>query len=224
MRRLTILLTMLLVGSFGLVASSIGAEDNVTQPAAEDSLMTQMVNLLRKAEADPNATADPNAADAKPKEFQDLDKTLKSIDRDSREEMREWMKNNDENRIDLAKAVQKQVEAELNLIRKLAAAEGCGGTTVAIDRLLALRLARFTKLIEDMEKTTTRRSRRTEQTESEPRIDPLRRSRGRDSELRNMSSEERREAWEQRRREERDRRIQERQGKKSQTPQDNMNE
>ncbi|MHC4395069.1 MAG: hypothetical protein ACYS1A_05385 [Planctomycetota bacterium] len=220
MKPLIITTLVLLIAVFGPVSNSMGAEGRISQSAAEAQLMVQPRNQVQKADTDPNAAADPNAA----KESQKLDRTLSLVERQSSDEVQEWTKNTGENRVDLAKAVQKQVETELKFIRRLAVQEGCGDTAEAIKRLLVLRRERFAKLIKDLQQTQTRRPSRVQRIDREQTIDPLRGTRGRDSDMKNMSGEERRRAWEQRRREQSERRRQERESQRSRTPQSNIDE
>lgn len=221
MKELGVSVLILLVASLSLADSSTGAQEESSQAATDAQPASPAEKPVQKTSAEPNAAADPNAGEVTAEELAELDRALVRIGRDSRDEEREWTRNTGENRVNLAKAVHRQIEAELNFIGKVAAEEGCGRTSAAIERLLALRLERFTKVIAEMEKKSPRRSRRMEQRTEEQSIDPLGRGRGRDSDLRNMSSEERRRAWEQRRREQRERRLQERQAQRERAPQEN---
>ncbi len=213
-----------------LFCSSRGAENQTSRSEAESKLMMQLVNSLQSASmdtnasADPNAKADPNAPKTKDEEEKELDRALRRVDRLSRDEVQEWTTNNGDNRLDLAKAVQKQVEDELKFLRKIANEEGCGKTAEAIKRLLVMREERFIQFIKEMEKTYTRTRRRTERADREESLDPVRSSRSRDSNLQGMSSEERRRAWEERRRAERERRMQERNAQRSRSQQDNSSD
>ena len=207
--------TIILSSAFlSVVCSSRGAENQTSRSEAESKMMLRLIESLQSASAgpneaiDPNANADPNAT--KTNKDEELDRTLRRLDRLSRDEVQEWTENNGDNRLDLAKAVNKQVENELKFLRKIARQEGCGNTAEAINRLLILRRERFTQYTKEMEKTDTRQGRITERLPRGESIEPLRRSRSRDSDLEGMSREERRRAWEERRREERDRRLQER--------------
>ena len=227
MSRFVIKTIILSAAIFGPISSSMGAEGQNSQADAGSQLMMQLVNSLQNASAepiaatDPNATADPNAFGKKGEEDKALDRALGRVDRLSRDETEEWTTNNGDNRLDLAKAVNKQVENELKFLRKIAKEEGCGKTAEAINRLLVLRKERFTRFIQEMENTSTRGRGRAGRISGEERLDPVRRSGSRDSDLQGMSSQERRRAWEERRTAERERRLQERNAQRNRSQQDN---
>ena len=92
------------------------------------------------------------------------------------------MRSTVENRLNLAKAVQRQVVSELDFIRELAVEEGAVKTTEAIDRLLTSREKRFEKVINTMEEEK-KRARRIEQEERRNRR-PTRGTRSRDRDKR----------------------------------------
>jgi hypothetical protein len=77
--------------------------------------------------ADPNKPVDPFLA----------------IDREGKNESREWVFGKQEDNLMLSKRVQSQVLAELNYIRKAAESEGATQTIEAIDRVIANRNQRF---------------------------------------------------------------------------------
>lgn len=214
MNRFLISKIILLSSVLFLVCISRGAEGQTSPSEAESKMMMRLIESLQSDSAEPTITIDPNAKadpnEPKSKEDEELDRPLRRLDRISRDEVQAWTENNGDNKLDLAKAVNKQVENELKFLRKIAREEGCGKTADAINRLLMLRRERFKQYTKEMEKTDTRQRRRTERSEQDESIEPLRRGRSRDSDLEGMSREERRRAWEERRREERERRIQER--------------
>jgi len=111
--------------------------------------------------ADVNAAVDPNTVRAKIEEFEGLGEALEQIDREGRNGIREWTRRT-EDRLDLALAVQKQITAELNLLRGLAVEEGAVKTTAAIDGILLDRQERFKGVIEKLEKERERLRRRSE--------------------------------------------------------------
>jgi len=201
-----------------LFCSSEGAENQKSRTESESKMMMHLIDSMQNASSkptlamDPNAKADPN--ETKTKKDGELERNLSRLDRLSKDEVQEWSENNGDNKLDLAKAVNKQIENELKFLRKIARKEGCGKTADAINRLLILRSERFTQYTKDIENTDTRRRRITERSERVEGIEPVRGSRGRDSDLDGMSREERRRAWEERRKAERDRRIQERNEKR----------
>jgi hypothetical protein len=224
MNRFVITPILIIVAVFDPISSSMGAEGQSSQPDARSKLMIQLVNSLQKASPEPNSVTDPNVKGTKDEEYKELDRALRRVDRLSRDEVQEWTKNTGDNRLDLAKAVNKQVEDELKYLRKLSKEEGCGKTSEAIKRLLVLREKRFTQFIKEMENTSTRRGGRTGRTSREQGLDPVRGRGSRDSDLQGMSSEERRRAWEERRRAERERRLQERNAQRNRSQQDNSSD
>ncbi|MHC4738490.1 MAG: hypothetical protein ACYS9Y_06265 [Planctomycetota bacterium] len=230
MKRFVIKALILLATAVDPINISMGAEGQNSQSDVGSQLMMQFVNSLQKAsydpnvETDPNEAIDPNTKGTESQQYNDLHRALRRLDSLSRDEVKKWTANNGDNRLDLAKAVQKQVEDELKFLRKVAKEEGCGITAEAIKRLLVLREERFTHFIKELENTSTRkrgRSQRTERSDREQSMDPIRPSRNRDSDLQGMSSEERRRAWEERRRAERERRMQERNAQRNRSQQDN---
>ena len=121
---------------------------------------------------------DPNKVRATIKMFQGLDKQLKQADSASKNESSEWLKPDVDNRTRLARAVQKQVAVELELIRKIASEEGAKKTVAAIDGLLLGRETRLGKLIKKMEEERrTTRTTRTTRARTTGRYDTRRRSR-----------------------------------------------
>jgi hypothetical protein len=214
MNRFLVSTIILLSSVLFLVCISRGAEGQTSRSEAESKMMMRLIESLQSATAEPPITIDPNAkADPnvpKSKEDEELDRTMRRLERLSRDEVLEWTENNGDNKLDLAKAVNKQVEDELKFLRRIAREEGCGKTADVINRLIILRRERFKQYTKEMEKTDTRQRRITERSERDESIEPLRRSRSSDSDLEGMSREERRRAWEERRRSERERRVQER--------------
>lgn len=107
------------------------------------------------AKPDPNALAnilaDPNAIIARIKAFEGLDKALGLVDGRSRYEVREWLEKRTDNRVDLAKAIDRQVSAEIRFIRDVAVEEKTKKTTDAIDALLSSRQGQSKRLVADME-------------------------------------------------------------------------
>jgi hypothetical protein len=215
----SILISLILL--LGLADRSSGAEEQ-TSPVGFETQMKAMMEGMMNSMAqglsmDPNAIAatDPNAGQFSGKELAEVDKDLKRVRLSSKDELREWTSNTDENKVDLAKAVQKQIETELEFLGKIAAEEGCGKTCTAIERLLAMRQEQFAKLIETIEKKSQRRSGRMERRgqRQDQSVDPVRG--GGDNDTQQMNREERRKAWELRRQQQRDQRLQERNARKS---------
>ncbi|MHC4187558.1 MAG: hypothetical protein ACYSRQ_05125 [Planctomycetota bacterium] len=69
-----------------------------------------------------------------------------AIDREGKNESREWIFGTQEGRLLLSKRVQGQVLSELNYIRKAAETEGATQTIEAIDRIIANRNQRFDRI------------------------------------------------------------------------------
>jgi len=98
-----------------------------------------------------NILADPNAIIARIKTFEGLDKALAQVDGRARYEVREWLEKKTDNRVDLAKALDRQVRAEIRLVRDVAVEEKPSKTTGAIDALLSGRYEQLKRLVADME-------------------------------------------------------------------------
>lgn len=106
--------------------------------------------------ADVNFMADPNAIRGKVKQFRGLEQALKKLDKASRNEYDEWRScESDEDvimdRRDLARAVQKQLIAELAFIRELALEEKATKTAAAIEGLLLDKQQRYAKVLMKLE-------------------------------------------------------------------------
>ncbi len=99
-----------------------GASSAVAQPAAPVA-----VDLL----------ADPNEIKARVKTFPDLEKTVKETADKSSTEMRQWEQKKYDNRTLLVRAVQKQFEEEMALVKKTAVEEKAQKTAEAIDGVLS---------------------------------------------------------------------------------------
>ncbi len=179
MKCLTILMSILLIGSFSLIPIFASTEDEEYETAAEEEELTQGESTAGKditdvnSIADANAVSDANAVKSRIRAFEGLERALQSMDKEGQKEMREWTLSDARNRLDLAKAVQEQVIAELNFLRELAVDEGAVKTTAAIDGLLVDRQERFGKVIKRMEneseKVRLRSERRNLRREREPR-------------------------------------------------------
>ena len=87
--------------------------------------------------------ADPNEIRARIKTFEGLEKMLKEIDANSISEMRLWQRIRTDNRTSLIRAVQKQLEAEIGFIRKVAGEEEAKKTVEEANTLLSMRQERF---------------------------------------------------------------------------------
>lgn len=103
---------------------------------------------------------DPNTVINKLKNYEGLEKELKTVDRLGIREMRGWTVKQGTSSPMLAKAVYQQVAAELSFARKIAIEEKASKTTVVIDGLLVTRNERLDKISQKMveEKRKLRRA------------------------------------------------------------------
>ena len=93
---------------------------------------------------------DPNTVKNKLKNYEGLEKELRTVDRLGLREMRGWISKQNTTSPILANAVYKQVVAELDFARKIAIEEKAAKTTLAIDGLLVSRNERLDKLSKTM--------------------------------------------------------------------------
>ena len=133
------------------------AADRISRPTAGIGRgLMQLGDLLRKVPVnensvgDVNTATDPNAVKVRVKMFPGLEKALTSIDKQGQNEIRLWMYSRVDNRIGQVRGVQKQVKAELDFVRKLAAEERAVKTTAAIDGVLFVRKERYDRLLKDL--------------------------------------------------------------------------
>jgi hypothetical protein len=99
---------------------------------------------------------DANTTVAEAKKPTEIENAVKKLTAKSYRESREWARDATQNKIDLAKAVEEQITAELNFIREFAAEEEAVKTTDAIDAVLASRKDRFQKTLQQMEEQSKR--------------------------------------------------------------------
>ncbi len=90
--------------------------------------------------------ADPNEIKSRIKTFDGLGKELKVVADKSQDELRHWPQSRYDNRTILARSIEKQIEEELQYVRKVAVKESAKKTTSAIDNLLKSRQERYTKV------------------------------------------------------------------------------
>lgn len=177
MKCLTILMSILLIGSFSLIPIFASTEDEEYETAAEEEELTQGESTADKDITDVNSIADANAVKSRIRAFEGLERALEKIDKEGKKETRELMLSDARNRLDLAKAVQEQVIAELNFLRGLAVEEGAVKTTAAIDGLLVDRQERFGKVIKRMEKESEKMRLHNERERKRREREPRRRER-----------------------------------------------
>jgi len=165
MKRSVHITIVLLVASVGFIAAFAASGQQIAQvprprlpesPAVdqrnlyEDTTSTPAPTYIRP-QTEPNQVADPNKVRAKVKSFTGLEKTLADLDRQSQIEVNEWLKSTTDNRINQVRAVERQVKAELDAIRKIAVEEKAAKTVAAIDGLELNRLERMRKLFRRMQ-------------------------------------------------------------------------
>lgn len=177
MKRFAVSILILLTVSLCLMSAFAATAGRLTnslqgpnQPAGIVDKATEIGEKIigAKPKAPVNPIADPNKVRATVRKYEGLEEELKDIDKESADEIREWLDNDAEDQTALAREVHEQVRAELMLIRKLAVEEGADKTTAAIDGILLNRQMRFDKLNEklqeeksELRQTRTTRSRRT---------------------------------------------------------------
>jgi len=94
---------------------------------------------ITEANEPPMIVGDANEIRTRVKKFEGLEMALQQVEGKSREEEREWIQMDVENRLELARAVRAQMREELMLLRKLALEEKAEKTAAAIDGLLLSR-------------------------------------------------------------------------------------
>jgi hypothetical protein len=163
-KTLVISMLILLIALFGLIpAFGQPSEDETPQLKEQKEQPTK--ELEHKNIVDANASADPNTVRAKIKEFEGLNKALEQINKEGKDEIREWTRSRTEDKLDLALAVQKQIIVEFNFLREIAVEERAVKTTAAINKMLLDRQERFKDVIEKLEKERERLHRRSEREE-----------------------------------------------------------
>jgi len=96
---------------------------------------------------------------------------VEQLDRETENEMRQWLQASVDDKENLAQAVHEQIRVEFSSIRNVAVEEGAKKTTAAIDGMLLYRQMRFNALIKGMEEEKQALPQQTQ--------DPRVRSRGR---------------------------------------------
>ncbi|UCE99846.1 MAG: hypothetical protein JSV82_01930 [Planctomycetota bacterium] len=181
MKPLVVLISILLVTSFGIIYAFAQPARSELPPHMRRTAETpqrkperKSTNDKKKAVPDANSATvvdsnDPNAAKAPYQMFEGLEKTLEYLNEVADKETREWTRAKTEDRTTLAKTVQTQIVKEFNVIRELAVEEGAVKTTAAIDGLLMMRQERFDRTIEKLEDIRKRLREREEKRESHDR-------------------------------------------------------
>jgi hypothetical protein len=118
-------------------------------PNANYTQSPRPVNAAGNASQSSVATtllADPNEIKARIKTFDGLEKALKDVSDKGQNEMHQWEQTRYDNRTTLSRAVDKQFDDEIDLIRKVAVEESAKKTIEAIDGLLTTRHDRSLKI------------------------------------------------------------------------------
>jgi hypothetical protein len=125
---------------YSLPGGQAGANSAISYQARASSIP------ISQSTAQVNILADPNEIKSRIKTFEGLEKELKEVTNKSREELRHWPQSRYDNRTTLARSIDKQVEEELQYVRKVAVKESSKKTTAAIDNLLKIRQERYKKV------------------------------------------------------------------------------
>ena len=149
MKRLIISILILSAISLNFVAALADTEVKNSQNRTEKQKVVQVKNTGQKQTADVNNVVDPNKTQIDKEN--ETEKALLHIDQEGKKEVREWLNRKVENRIALAKVVQRSTVAELTLLRQLAIEEEAEKTVQAVDQLLAARNKRFEKIIKKLQ-------------------------------------------------------------------------
>ena len=83
--------------------------------------------------------------------FESTGRPAEQLDPQTQEQMRLWLQTTTDNKLELAKAIHPQIQAEISSIRTIAVEEQAKKTTAAIDGLLLARKERFDQLVIKME-------------------------------------------------------------------------
>ncbi|MHC4435311.1 MAG: ankyrin repeat domain-containing protein, partial [Planctomycetota bacterium] len=94
--------------------------------------------------------ADPNEITARLKTFEGLEQTIVGLAKKSATEMKYWATTRYDNRTSVARAVQKQVEDELAVVKKIAVEEKGTKTVEAIDALVKQKQERYGKVSREL--------------------------------------------------------------------------
>ena len=99
---------------------------------------------------EPSVLSDPNEIKTRVKTFTGLEKAIKDVNDKSDSEERNWLQTRYDNRTSLSRAVQKQFEEEMGLVRKTALGEKAKKTVSAIDELLSQKQERLKKVYREL--------------------------------------------------------------------------
>jgi hypothetical protein len=121
---------------------------NTSDEGMEDQPNPEEMRSQRANEAD--LLADPNEIKARIKTFEGLEKLIADVNSQSQLEMRRWRQVQIDNKATLIKVIQRQLEGEIGLIRKIALEEKATKTSEASDSLLTKRKNRTSKIAKEL--------------------------------------------------------------------------
>jgi hypothetical protein len=159
---LTVVLLLVSLGILATFAEGQGVIPRQVRPRSPEQPQVNPENLYEEPGSPetpgiagprigPDPLADPNKVRARVRAIEGLEKALAELDRQSQNEIREWLQKTTDNRTILERAVERQVRAEFDLIRKLAVEEKAVKTVAAIDGMALNRQERAKKLLKKME-------------------------------------------------------------------------
>jgi len=106
--------------------------------------------MQAQQEPEEDILADPNEIKANIKKFEGLDKSIEEVAGKSRIGMRRWQQIKTDNRTTLVRVVKRQLDEEVDFIRKVALEEKAKKTADAADALLAKRMERTAKVLKEL--------------------------------------------------------------------------
>lgn len=169
MKRLAVLISIFVVVFLSLLPAFVSRAAQRAAPMTDEERANALINMMRRKPGDRKPVdkkqvdvkpledvEDANTTEAEAKKPTEIENAVKRLNAKSYRESREWARDATQNKIDLAKAVEEQITAELNFIREFAAEEEAVKTTDAIDAVLASRKDRFQKTLQQMEEQSKR--------------------------------------------------------------------
>jgi hypothetical protein len=125
---------------------------NIDMPAIRPSTFTNDLNL------------DPNEVKDRLQKYEGLEKAVGEVADDSRLEMNQWRKTEDDNRTALNLAVRRQYEAEIDFIKKIADEEKAQKTSESAEQIQKTRRERFLKINREVRDQIDQQERQTSRT------------------------------------------------------------
>ncbi len=131
-------------------------EQIIQRPGSRDtgSRLNQQGDILSAEEQQPSQImelpSDPNEIQARIRSFEGLEESILDVSGKSRAEMRQWRNTEDDNRVALIRAVQRQLEFELEFTKQTATEENAKKTVEAIDTLLKTKDERSRIIIREL--------------------------------------------------------------------------